>query len=394
MSQKCPGGLGEFRLVCCELRTDLGCPGLHYSKNLVFPRAAVTPVREKLFSLQILRFLAAFMVFFSHIEDRYENWEQKYHLVVPRLGLDGQLGVDIFFVISGFVMGYVTFDKFGTMGASRKFIADRVSKVVPLYWALTLLQCAVFIASSHLGGHLNLERLNLGELLKSLSFIPYFNVEGKHRPLLGQGWTLDFEMAFYAVVAASLFLRRSWAIAAITGTFVLVWFLGNVLRVPLFGVRAQPVAEVRQDAAENSRRDHRHHRDNCRTHSFPGEGSVTLDQCPCRACDRQPLRADPQSAAQGYRAAHIGAAGRQLLQSLPVAQHGPAGGGRAVARHLRSGGNLGLCAGHDRHGPGGGTYMLSDGGTAEHEMAAGSPAVMRLDDCAPEARRCRCRCDN
>lgn len=237
MSQKCPGGLGEFRLVCCGLRTDLGCPGLHYSKNLASPCAAVTPVREKLFSLQILRFLAAFMVFFSHIEDRYENWEQKYHLVVPRLGLDGQLGVDIFFVISGFVMGYVTFDKFGTMGASRKFIADRVSKVVPLYWALTLLQCAVFIASSHLGGHLNLERLNLGELLKSLSFIPYFNVEGKHRPLLGQGWTLDFEMAFYAVVAASLFLRRSWAIAAITGTFVLVWFLGNVLRVPIDVVR-------------------------------------------------------------------------------------------------------------------------------------------------------------
>src|SRR5437762_2832171 len=103
--------------------------------------AAAHPVRDKLFSLQILRFLAAFLVFYSHIEDRFENWEQQFGVAVPRIGLDGQLGVDIFFVISGFVMGYVALDKFGQHGASLNFAADRVSKIVPLYWALTLVQC-------------------------------------------------------------------------------------------------------------------------------------------------------------------------------------------------------------------------------------------------------------
>lgn len=191
--------------------------------------AAAAPVREKLYALQILRFLAAFMVFFSHIEDRYENWEGKYHMTVPRLGLDGQLGVDIFFVISGFVMGYVALDKFGRRGAAVTFATDRVSKIVPLYWALTLVQCLVFLASSHLGGNLDMGRLNPGELLKSLFFVPYFNIEGKHRPLLGQGWTLNYEMAFYVVLTASLFLRKAWGIAAVTGTFLLVWFAGNVL---------------------------------------------------------------------------------------------------------------------------------------------------------------------
>ncbi len=185
--------------------------------------------REKLYALQMLRFLAAFMVFFSHVEDRYDNWEQKYHMTVPRLGLDGQLGVDIFFVISGFVMGYVALDKFGRKDAPRNFAADRISKIIPLYWALTLLQCVIFLASSRLGGHFDMGRLNLGELFKSLFFIPYFNVEGKHRPILGQGWTLNYEMAFYVVVAASLFLRRAWGIAAITASFFLVWLAGTLL---------------------------------------------------------------------------------------------------------------------------------------------------------------------
>ena len=125
-------------------------------------RTGARPVREKLYALQMLRFLAAFIVFLSHIEDRYENWEQKYHLTPPRLGLDGQLGVDIFFVISEFVMGYVALDKFGQRGAAFRFAADRVSKIVPLYWALTFVQCAVFIASPHLGGNMNTMRLNPG----------------------------------------------------------------------------------------------------------------------------------------------------------------------------------------------------------------------------------------
>lgn len=195
----------------------------------VMRSAALSAPREKLYELQTLRFLAAFLVLFSHIEDRFENWEQKYHLTIPRLGLDGQLGVDIFFVISGFVMGLVTLDRFGKRGAARKFAADRVSKIMPLYWILTFVQCAVFLAGSHLGGNFDMARLNTEELLKSLFFIPYFNVDGKHRPVLGQGWTLNYEMAFYIVVAASLFLRKAWAIAAITGSFLLVWFIGNIL---------------------------------------------------------------------------------------------------------------------------------------------------------------------
>ena len=195
----------------------------------VMRSVALSAPREKLYELQTLRFLAAFLVLFSHIEDRFENWEQKYHLTIPRLGLDGQLGVDIFFVISGFVMGLVTLDRFGKSGAARKFAADRVSKIMPLYWILTFVQCAVFLAGSHLGGNFDMARLNTEELLKSLFFIPYFNVDGKHRPVLGQGWTLNYEMAFYIVVAASLFLRKAWAIAAITGSFLLVWFIGNIL---------------------------------------------------------------------------------------------------------------------------------------------------------------------
>jgi len=96
---------------------------------------------------------------------------------------------------------------------------------------------------SHLGGHFNMERLNIEELAKSLFFVPYFNAEGKHRPVLGQGWTLNYEMAFYVIVAVSLFLRRAWAIAAITGSFALIWLLGEILQPqnPALRILSSPI---------------------------------------------------------------------------------------------------------------------------------------------------------
>ncbi len=157
--------------------------------------AALSAAREKLYSLQILRFLAAFLVFFSHIEDRYrklgtEISPDRFHAS----GLDGQLGVDIFFVISGFVMGFVTLDRFGKSGAARKFAAARGEQDHSAVLGSHLsVQCGVISGRAR-----NLAAISIWHgstwrnWLKSLLFVPYFNVDRQTPACAGTG--MDAEL--------------------------------------------------------------------------------------------------------------------------------------------------------------------------------------------------------
>ena len=85
-------------------------------------------------SIQALRACAALSVVLAHCLDY--NWQMN--------GLHGQgewarlsSGVDLFFVISGFVMVYSSENLFGVEGASRGFIRNRLARIVPIYWAAT-----------------------------------------------------------------------------------------------------------------------------------------------------------------------------------------------------------------------------------------------------------------
>ncbi|MDH4186426.1 MAG: acyltransferase, partial [Nitrospira sp.] len=98
-------------------------------------------------------------------------------------------GVAIFFVISGFLMcNFVT-------ESPRDFFVKRLIRIVPLYWAATLLLVYLF------GG---IERHDWRDVAMSLAFIPHTSTQGNWQPTLGVGWTLVLEMYFYTVFAASM----------------------------------------------------------------------------------------------------------------------------------------------------------------------------------------------
>lgn len=109
-------------------------------------------------------------------------------------------GVDIFFVLSGFIMMLVA-----EKGPSRsEFLGSRVARVVPIYWFYTL---ALVVAAIVMPSILRWTTLTPELVLKSLFFVPYHHpVDGKIQPLLAQGWTLHYEMLFYIVFAALLSL--------------------------------------------------------------------------------------------------------------------------------------------------------------------------------------------
>jgi exopolysaccharide production protein ExoZ len=149
------------------------------------------------YNLQALRGLAALLVVFVHLDGPLKplgDWSDALAF--------GNAGVDVFFVISGFVMVCTTARKPVTPGA---FLLNRAIRVVPLYWGLTLLLFAAALVAPSL---LQSTRPDPGDLLRSLAFIPFMKDNGQVAPLFFLGWTLNYEMAFYLVYALALALAR------------------------------------------------------------------------------------------------------------------------------------------------------------------------------------------
>lgn len=157
-------------------------------------------------SIQYLRGIAALMVVAHHARNP-QPW-------LPNHAL-GQFngfshGVDIFFVISGFIMAVV-----GINEPPRLFALKRLIRVVPIYWAATLIAAVPVVLHQPV-------RDSLERLVLSLLFVPHHDAAGHLWPILIPGWTLNYEMLFYAVFCACLFTRRpllicSLSIAAIVG---------------------------------------------------------------------------------------------------------------------------------------------------------------------------------
>lgn len=109
----------------------------------------------------------------------------------------GHVGVDLFFVISGFIMGTV-----GVTETPARFAYRRVTRISPLYWLVTLTFCGLSLVP----GLMRNFSFTGEELLKSMLFIPYVNSSGQLYPLVVPGWTLNFEMFFYGIFAMAMFL--------------------------------------------------------------------------------------------------------------------------------------------------------------------------------------------
>jgi exopolysaccharide production protein ExoZ len=117
----------------------------------------------------------------------------------------GAAGVDIFFVVSGFIMGYR-----GVQERPKEFLINRLIRIVPLYWLFTLVMCAASLV-----GVFSRFTFDAESLFKSLFFIPYFDATGNIWPLMVVGWTLNVEIFFYAVFAAGLAVAAPIAFTSI-----------------------------------------------------------------------------------------------------------------------------------------------------------------------------------
>ena len=147
--------------------------------------------------IQYLRALAAMMVVWHHALGQIASYSK--FIVLPEFGPSG---VDLFFVISGFIMIVTTTEKPLT---PLRFFELRIVRVVPLYWLVTLLMigCAIVAPSAF-----KTLQFSPAAVAKSLFFVPYYSLSfpGEIWPVLVPGWTLSYEMFFYAIFALTLAL--------------------------------------------------------------------------------------------------------------------------------------------------------------------------------------------
>jgi exopolysaccharide production protein ExoZ len=154
-------------------------------------------------SIQYLRALAALGVVLWHGSISLLDNERA---LIPMKACTA--GVDVFFVISGFIMFYTTIDRPMSTG---QFYLRRLTRIAPPYFAFTTL--AFLIARIAPGVTRTFSPRPL-DYLRSMLFIPYFNSASLGanslaplvRPEVGQGWTLNYEVFFYAIFGACLFL--------------------------------------------------------------------------------------------------------------------------------------------------------------------------------------------
>ena len=192
-------------------------------------------MRQKFITIQYLRGFAAMLVLASHA--------LLYPLVEHSLafGRLGWLGVILFFVISGFIMVAVTGE--GKFSAP-DFLRRRFIRVVPMYWAATLLAAALALFAPQL---FKTTVYDGAELVMSLLFIPFHNpVSGGIHPLYKLGWTLNYEVFFYVCFAILAFLGAGARVVWLTAAFTALALAGLIFEpqpaIPQFYTSFMPLA--------------------------------------------------------------------------------------------------------------------------------------------------------
>lgn len=178
-------------------------------------------VAMTLSNLQALRGVAALLVVAAHIGGIGLSSPALFGFPFAQ----GVIGVDIFFVLSGFVMALKADEAWGHGGT---FLLRRAWRIYPVYWAALFLGAGLYhVVMSTLRGA---PPPDIAYQIQSVFLLPAFNASGELYPALSVGWTLMYEMLFYVVMAVILTTTPRGALTLkLSIIFILMVILAQLL---------------------------------------------------------------------------------------------------------------------------------------------------------------------
>lgn len=197
------------------------------------PQPSVIPLN----SIQLLRGVAVLMVVVYHISLLSASHFKTIGVVSQLFG-QGYAGVDLFFVISGFVITYSSFPKGRKSPAVLNYISKRLIRIFPIYWGMAL----IFWVTCHVlyGGLPQSGRL-IGDWLAAIFLVP------THLPIMPISWSLSHELFFYFLIGLIVYSRNLLIVSAlvIAGTIYhltttqsaipVYWFMFNPYNLEFLG---------------------------------------------------------------------------------------------------------------------------------------------------------------
>jgi exopolysaccharide production protein ExoZ len=192
------------------------------------------PAREKFESLEMIRALAALSVVFFHTQIIFTARTG----IVPFGGLfgAGSRGVDLFFVLSGFIIAFVHAGDLGRPGRVGHYFYSRFIRIYPSVWIMTLLALAVYLLG--FGGADKAGKLTPGGIADSFFLLPQAG-----DALVNVTWSLKFEIFFYLLFSIAI-LRRSvglWLIALWQASVLAFYLSGRQLEWSWIAFYLRPI---------------------------------------------------------------------------------------------------------------------------------------------------------
>ncbi len=178
--------------------------------------------RDKFSSIEVGRGVAALLVVFHHTgnimsEPRFfgaEPFNSHFN--------NFNVGVDFFFVLSGFIITWIHWSDIGRKERIRSFAAKRFIRIYPPYWFILVPLVILYLVFTGAGQPSQRDPVNI---ILSILLLP-----NPIEPILGVAWTLTHEMFFYALFAVIIWCGRKalwilpvWALAIVAANLLMAF---------------------------------------------------------------------------------------------------------------------------------------------------------------------------
>lgn len=190
--------------------------------------------KNKLNGVQYLRGYAAILVVINHL------WPHNGY-IYKKLNFEniGGFGVDIFFVISGFIMAYTLndFTKKNNHLAAYEFIKKRVERIYPLYFVILAPSFIIYVLKCMYGS----SNFSIATVLGSVLLLPSFNNSESYHMIMSPAWTLVYEMFFYVTLSLIIAISKSKNTCIVMYSLIIT---AVVFSVNIFGLKGDRLGWV------------------------------------------------------------------------------------------------------------------------------------------------------